>query len=328
MNLTRRGAVVAVAVVVGVWLGGSFGARALNVVVAPSLAVLVFAVGYVALTDRPKVERTVPEPGWKNDSRIMTLSIETNAVATITDRLTGVSPERIERAVSTDRSIEYAITLAQRGVHRVGPLTVTVSDPLGMVTKQYQYIDFDPIVVYPDIQQLTTTVLAPFTESHGRIERQEFERLREYEPGESLRNVHWKTSAKHDDLFVVEYTHSGATGVSVVAEAVSGEKNADVMASATASIVCFLLSKGVSVELTVPNGRLEHGHADRQRTLELLAATTPGRVRIDRIDTADVYVLGERGRAIVEVGTHRFPFEQLTGSPGDQPERTIRGVLS
>lgn len=313
MNLTRRGIVVGGGAIVGVVLGAWFGARSLDVVVVPALAVLAFAVGHVTLTDQPEVERTSPEPGVPGDIRTISLKIKSNAIVTVTDQIDGVSPETVEIAVSGDGSAEYDVTLSQRGVHPVGPLSVTVRDPLGLVSKRYQYTDFDPVVVYPDTRRLTATdVFASLTAARGTIERQEFERLREYTPGESLHNVHWKTSAKHQNLFVVEHTQDGETSVSVVSEAFGGKNNADVMARATASIVCFLLKHDVNVDLTVPNDHLEREHAtSRQHVLELLAKATPGRVRTDRIESADVCVRGERGRAIVEIDGTQVPFDQL-----------------
>lgn len=313
MNLTRRGAVVVSVAVVGVVLGASFGARSLDVVVVPAFAVLAFAVGQVTLTDRPTVDRTVPDPGMPGDTRTVDLQIETSAMGTVTDRIDGVSPATVELAVSGDGSIEYEVTLSRRGVHSVGPLSVTVRDPLGLITEQYQYTDFDPVVVYPDTRQLTATaVFGEFIGAQGSVERQEFERLREYTPGESLRNVHWKTSAKHQDLVVVEHTQRDDTSVSVVAESIGGENNADAMARAAASIVCFLLERDINVDLTVPNGRLEREHVNsRQTVLEFLAKTAPGRVPTDRIESADVCVFGEHGRASVEIDNNRVPFERL-----------------
>lgn len=314
MKLTRRGTVVVGAAIVGVVLGASFGARSLDVVVVPALAVLTFAVGQVALTDRPQVDRAVLDPGTPGEDRTVELQIDTNTMATVVDRIDGVSPETVELAVSGDGLIEYDVTLSRRGVHTVGPLSITVRDPIGLVTEQYQYTDFDPVVVYPDTRRLTQpAVFDSLTETRGTIERQEFERLREYTPGESLRNVHWKTSAKHQDLFVVEHTRGGESGVSVVAESFGGETNADAMARAAASIVCFLLEHDVNVDLTVPNGRLEREQIhSRWPVLELLANADPGRVPTARIEAADVYVLGESGRATVKLDDDRFPFERLT----------------
>lgn len=313
MKLTRRGAVVGGGVVVGVLLGAWFGARSLDVVVVPAVTVLVFAVGQITLTDRPVVERMSTEPGVAGDTRTISLQIETTAMATITDQIDGVSPETTELAVSGDGSVEYDVTLSRRGVHQVGPLSVTVGDTLGLVTERYQYTDFDPVIVYPQTRRLATTdMFAPLTAQQGTVERQEFERLREYTPGESLHNVHWKTSAKHQELFVVEHTQGGESGVSVVAESIGGENNADVMARAAASIVSFLLEHDVNVDLTVPNGHLEREHANSQQSvLELLAKATPGRVQTARIESADVYIRGERGHAIVEIDDNQVPFNQL-----------------
>lgn len=324
MKLTRRGIVVVGVALLAFVLGANFGARALDTVVVPAIAVLAVAVVQVALTDRPTVERSVPDPGFPGDSRTMRLRLNTTGIVSFTDHLgTGegeeIRPAIVDRTVTADQTIEYDVELVRRGAHDIGPLSVSVRDSLGLVTKQYRYTDFEPLVVYPELRSLTSpTPFAAVTETQERIERQEFDQLREYVPSDSLRNVHWKTSAKQqDDLFVVEYTHSGGTGVSIVAEATADRSgnSVDAMATATASIVTYLLDHDIRVSLAVPNGHLEHGRDEFRRAelLDLLARTRPGRVSTEHVESADVYILGERGQVTIETDEQRFSFDELIG---------------
>lgn len=341
MKLTRRGIVVVGVALLAFVLGANFGARALDAVVVPAIAILVVAVIQVTLTERPEIERSVPEPGFRGESRTMRLHLDTRGIVTITDHLgEGLSPQTVDRTVTgTGAQTEYDVEFVQRGVYDTGPLSVGVRDSLGLVTKQYQYTGFEPLIVYPDIKQLTSpTPLTAVTMAEERIERQEFDQLREYVPSDPLRDVHWKTSAKHqDDLLVVEYTHRGGEGVSVVAEATADHNgnSVDAMATATASVVAHLLDHGIEVSLSVPNGHLEYG-CDQKKMLDLLARTRPGRVSTEHVESADVYILGERGRATIEVDGQQTSFGQLIGretientdsdSSGDRETGTKRSV--
>jgi uncharacterized protein (DUF58 family) len=320
MKLTRRGTGVLGIGVLAFFLGTIFGARALDAVVVPVIAVLVIAVVQVKLTDRPEVSRTTPEPGVSGEKRTMRVRLATDGVVTVTDRLgSGLAPEMIERTVAGKTTVEYDVELQKRGVHNVGPLLVNVRDSLGLITTQYRYSGFEPLVVYPSIREITSPALSGMINTEGRIERQTFDRLREYAPSDSLRDVHWKTSAKRqDELYVVEYSQGAEEGISIAAEATADQKGAsvDAMATATASVVAYLLDHGAEVSLTVPNGSIDRETNDRQHqeTLALLARTRPGRVSVESIESADVYILGEKGGATIEIDGEQIPFDQLTNN--------------
>jgi uncharacterized protein (DUF58 family) len=324
MKLTRRGKAVVGTGFLAFFLGTIFGARALDAVVVPVIAMLVIAITQVKLTDSPDVNRSVPEPGFPGEKRTMRVRIDASGIVTITDRLgSGLRPRTVERTVAGDETIEYDVELTQRGVHDIGPLSISVRDSLGLVATQYRYSGFEPLLVYPSVRQLTSPdSLSGIIDTGGQVERQAFDQLREYVPGDSLRDIHWKASAKHqDDLFVVEYTHENEEDISIAAEATADQSgvSVDSMATATASVVAYLLDHGVEVNLSVPNGSLDCHNNERkhQETLALLARARPGRVSMDHVESADVYILGESGQATIEIGGRKIPFNQLTNSDGN-----------
>jgi uncharacterized protein (DUF58 family) len=327
MKLTRRGIAVVGIGLVAFFLGAIFGARALDAVVVPVIAVLAVALAQVTLADRPEVERFVPKPGFSGEKRTMRIQFDTDGIVTVTDQLgSGLRPQMVERTVAGNMTVEYDVELAQRGAHTIGPLSVSVRDSLGLITTQYRYSGDESLLVYPPMQQITSPgPLSGMVETQGRIERESFDKLREYEPGDSLRDIHWKTSAKRqDDLFVVEYTHGNEEGISIAAEATADHDGAsvDAMATATASVVAYLLDHGADVSLAVPNGSIDHIHNANQRRkiLSLLAQTRPGRVSLENMENTDIYVLGERGQATIEVDGQQVPFDQLI-SNGDTTNR-------
>jgi uncharacterized protein (DUF58 family) len=320
MKLTRRGTGVLGIGLLAFFLGTVFGARALDAVVVPVIAVLAIALVQVWLTDRPKIERSVYEPGFPGEERTMRVRFDTNGIVSVTDRLgDGLRPGMVERTVAGETTIAYDVELAQRGVKDIGPLSVSTRDSLGLITTEHHYTEFEPLLVYPSMRQIASPgLISGMVETEGRIERQTFDQLREYAPGDSLRDIHWKTSAKHqDDFYVVEYSHGDEEHISIAAEATADHSgvSVDAMATATASIVTYLLDHGAEVQLAVPNGSIDEETSDRrQEILTLLARTRPGRVSMEAVESADIYVLGEGGQATIEVDGQRIPFGQLTSN--------------
>ncbi len=333
MMLTARGAVVTVAALGAFAVGAVFGQPGLNAVAAPAIIGLLVGFVQVWRADRPRVERILPGPGFPGDTRTMCLDVDASGPTTLRDRLgAGLRPRTHVATLGGGGRVEYDLELARRGVHEVGPTTVTVRDALGLVTHDYTYRDTDDLLVYPAVEPVTAGgVFAGLVERSGSPERSAFDSLREYVPGDALRDVHWKSSAKRDGLVVMEFAAEDEGAVSVVAEATADPDgaNADAMAAAAASVVAHLLDAGVEVELVAPGGRLDAGLGERQRraAFELLARTPPGRVETEALERADVRIRADDG-ATVEVGDRRVPFERLVEDDVGFARRGREGVAA
>lgn len=313
MRPTRRALALVCLGALCIWLATEFGARSLNAVVVPILVVLAAGVVQLSFTERPTVHRSQPEAGFPGDTRTVSVDIETDdpLAAHITEQVgDGLQTDFTSPTRSLPTTIEYDIELERRGEHRVGPLTLTVRDVFGVATRKFQYPKRTPVLVYPTLYDLTRTTDALGGYDEPFNERESFEELREYVHGDSLRDIHWKTSAKRDDLVVMEFDSTTDSGLAIAAEATSGY--ADEMASATASIAIHLLDAGRSVTLSLPDGRIERadGESQRDRILSALARAGPGRVEASE---ADIHVLADADGTHVTVETRELPFERLTG---------------
>lgn len=104
----------------------------------------------------------------------------------------------------------YQIVCRPRGVYRVGPVRVRVSDPLGLAKVEAVGDRVDRLIVYPEAEDL-----AGFPATRGRDPSdnavrpefahrggEDFFTLREYRHGDDLRLVHWPSSAKRDELML------------------------------------------------------------------------------------------------------------------------------
>ncbi|EMA44229.1 DUF58 domain-containing protein [Halococcus saccharolyticus] len=314
MRPTRRAIVLAFVCVLAVWLAATFGARSLNAVVVPGVVALAAGAIQLRLADRPTIDRRQPTAGFPGESRTIRVDIDAD------DALTARIEEVVDDGLRTDFSpakralpatLEYDIELAERGEYRLGPLTLTVTDVLGLFTKTFTYAKRTPLLIYPECYRLTG-VDSAFGGHDPFDDREAFDELREYVPGDSLRDVHWKSSAKRDDLVVMEFDSAAdASEVTVAVEAVAGYD--DAMATAAASIVTHLLDAGFAVELVYPGGRIEQAGGDpqRERVLRTLARAGPGRV--ESTDAA-IHVLADAGGTHVTVADRETPFDRLTGA--------------
>jgi uncharacterized protein (DUF58 family) len=97
----------------------------------------------------------------------------------------------------------------QRGVFTLGPTSLLTGDPLGIFEVELRYPRSTPLVVMPPVVSLPSIEVASGGRvGAGRPRPNASERtvsattVREYDPGDSPRWIHWRTSARHDALYV------------------------------------------------------------------------------------------------------------------------------
>jgi uncharacterized protein (DUF58 family) len=106
----------------------------------------------------------------------------------------------------------YSLTGRRRGYYPIGPLMTLGGDLLGSATYEHRYQRDDFVIVYPKIVALRTLGF-PSQSPMGTLPSREhlFEDpsrilgVRDYQPGDSLRKMDWKTSARLDSLQVRRY---------------------------------------------------------------------------------------------------------------------------
>ncbi|QXJ25391.1 DUF58 domain-containing protein [Actinomadura graeca] len=115
--------------------------------------------------------------------------------------------DRIEPRGS--RELGYRIRSDVRGRYRVGPLTVRLADPFGMVELVRSFSLSDRLTVTPAIVPLPAGRLAgAWTGGGDSVARavsaagEDDVAPREYRHGDDLRRVHWRSTARHGELMV------------------------------------------------------------------------------------------------------------------------------
>ena len=132
--------------------------------------------------------------------------------------LVGVVPPRSSVAAS------YTEPCYQRGQFRFSPLVMESSAPFGLFRARRSVQAPVRVVVYPQVfpfQGIQTTSSPTEGRSLPTPARHagEFRGSREYQPGDSPRSVHWRSSARQGRLMVKEYDRSPETQVTVAFDA-------------------------------------------------------------------------------------------------------------
>lgn len=320
MNLTRRGRGV-------VWVAGFaflwalvFGLESLNAVVVSAVVALGIGGLWIHRVDAPTVERFAPQPGHAGNQRLVRFQLRADGSprATIVDQLPpgveAVAEDNRLRRVLDGRTIGYSVIPEERGIHQLGPLEVEITDPFGLVATRYELDATTELVTYPRVYELGGLSGIRISDIGGSLrERNEFDRVREYERGDPLRDIHWRSTAKHpEDLIVKEFiARTDANRTRILAECEQG--GADAMAMAAASVAITLMNDGIDVGLTVADETIavESGQNHRARILETLASTEGG-YPTDQGTAGTIRVhAGGNGDVTVTIGTNSMPFERL-----------------
>ncbi|MDX2075195.1 MAG: DUF58 domain-containing protein [bacterium] len=99
-----------------------------------------------------------------------------------------------------------------RGEFRLGPMILRSGDPFGLFTARRLINATSRIVVYPSMVKLSHVDLPMGMLSGGEAQRQRSHYVttnaagvREYAMGDSINRVHWRTTARRDQLMVKEF---------------------------------------------------------------------------------------------------------------------------
>lgn len=296
--LTRRGRFV-FALGFGVYVAAwAFGSKPLYPVATGLLLVVAVAWVWVRLADRPfDVER-----GWGDREHVegddvpvlAELKATGNvmpAAVTLVERVGRLGEQRhVLRRNGSRLSIRYVLEKLPRGRYEFAEVRAELADPFGLECAVVPLPAPGALLVYPRLVRLGTL----FSESGERsqdgrrllLRRNsgfELHSVREYEQGESLRRVHWPSTARRAQLMVKELEDSPRDEIAVLLDAdrhaVVGD-SFEVQVRAAGSILDAYVRRGRRAVLVVNSERREvqqvHSPAaDWRRALELLAAVEP-----------------------------------------------------
>jgi uncharacterized protein (DUF58 family) len=280
-----------------------FGSPALYPVAAGLVIVVALAVAWVRITVRqPRVRRRWRHEGVveRDDVRIeLVLEREPglplpNVVAH--EQVGRVGEEEVElrphgRGV---HSGSYRLHDVPRGRHRFAPLRLSIADPFGLAETSLALDEQQALVVFPRLTELERLFFdGGAGADHGRrllLRRPvgfDLHSVRDYQQGESLRRVHWPSTARRGSLMVKELEDSPRDEVAVLLDGdpaglagSSPDSSFDAAVRVAGSILLAQIRRGRRCVLVLNTAGREmqavsSDGPEWQRALELLAAAEP-----------------------------------------------------
>ena len=128
-------------------------------------------------------------------------------------------------SASTEDEIQYQLRPTERGEYFFGNLNVYVSSPLHLISRRFTFDKDAMVPTYPSYIQLRKYDLIAFSNNlfqYGikKIRRightMEFEQIKEYVPGDDIRTLNWKATAKKNALMVNQFQDEKSQSVYMV----------------------------------------------------------------------------------------------------------------
>lgn len=180
----------------------------------------------------------------------------------------------------------YRLPTERRGVFEIGPLTVHMRDPFGLAEKSGDAAPATKLTVYPKVVPIEPLPHTLGHDPHAGADHatalgrggEDFYALREYQTGDDLRRVHWKSTARLGELMIRqdEMPWQGrATVVLDLRQAMHDAASLERAISAAASIVSVCWQHRSLVRLASTDGTdsgFAAGHAHVDAILEYLAS--------------------------------------------------------
>lgn len=133
----------------------------------------------------------------------------------------------IERKIkaSSQDELNYFLRPTERGEYSFGNLNVYVSSPLRIISRRFKFDGNKMVPTYPSYIQLRKYDLMAFSNNlfqYGikKIRRightMEFEQIKEYVPGDDIRTLNWKATAKKNALMVNQFQDEKSQSVYMI----------------------------------------------------------------------------------------------------------------
>ncbi len=205
------------------------------------------------------------------------------------DVIVAIPPLRAGRSVS----VPYRLPTNRRGTLRVGPLAIERRDPLGLWHSHRPVGDAVTLLVQPHVIALHPRPSGRARHLDGPVSEnaprgtQTFHSLREYTPGDDIRRIHWRSTARTGMLMVQDHVDTSEPSTVVVLDLRAGHYDGERFEDAVdvaASIVAASQEKGFPVRLvttagtslTVRTGQRGRGLADYLTTVEAIDGSAAG----------------------------------------------------
>lgn len=296
LGVVRPLAWLLAAVAVVLWVAGlRLGWRELVIAAVVLTAALVLSTAFL-------IGRTAYDVGLDlNRTRIVVGERAVGAVTLANPGGRAILPSRVLLPVGAGRGVFevgrlaagarveeiFAIPTQRRGVLDVGPVSVVRGDPLGLFERVHRRDEPVQLFVHPRTVAFDGQSLGFLRDLEGLpaadLSRDDiaFHALREYRPGDDLRHVHWKSTARTGDVMMRQFEQTRRShfvvGVSRSPLDYADADEFELAISTAGSVGLRALRDSNTVEVRVQGGRL--AAASGKQLLDSLAALEPSSPR-------------------------------------------------
>lgn len=160
----------------------------------------------------------------------------------------------------------FAVPTAHRAVIVAGPALSVRGDQLGLLRRTNRWSEPIELFVHPKTTRLNATARGLVRDLEGQPTRVitdsdlAFHALRPYEPGDDIRNVHWRTSARTGQLMIRQYQETRRSQLLLLFSAEAAQYASDsefeLGVSVTASIGCQVIREETDLNVLWEGGTL------------------------------------------------------------------------
>lgn len=187
------------------------------------------------------------------------------------------------------QSFSYQLRCSKRGIYAFPPVVLESSAPLGFFPARRRCAASSRLVVYPVGPHIAPSMIrnySPFSSVHGCSfalagQSHDFLGIREHQPGEGTRFVHWPSTARAKKLMVKEFKELTAQGITIFIETTGGanfgegkESTLEYEIKLAASLVQYTQQRNLQLALIAASGKDLRSlrHPKRLEALEFLAS--------------------------------------------------------
>ena len=319
-TVTPAGVLILLAATVGLGAGIAAGWVELMVAGAVAWVLLLLSVPFLFGANAYHVDLGIA------DARVVAGAEVVGDIAVVNHGRSATLPGRIDIPVG-DGLIELGVPLLRpshtvsqsltipaphRGIIVVGPATTVRTDPIGLLRREHAWDDRHELFVHPRTVVVPSTSAGLVRDLEGNPTRQlvdadmSFHAIREYVPGDSRRQIHWKSTAKTGRLMVRQFEESRRSRLAVVLSLAADEYASDdefeLGVSAAASLGVQAIRDGRDLDV-VTGAEVPEVVRGRMRAIHTLASSSP-RVLLDEFSA-------------VESLEHTMPIEEVCRLTGE-----------
>ncbi|HSU75051.1 MAG TPA: DUF58 domain-containing protein [Terrabacter sp.] len=253
----------------------------------------------------------------------------------------------------------FVVPTSRRGVIQVGPATTVQGDPLGLMRRTLTWTERTELFVHPRTVALESLGAGLLRDLEGSTTEDvsmsdlAFHALREYQPGDDRRYIHWRSSAKAGKLLVRQFLDTRRSHVTVIVDPdpeqyrsghgrtgrTDADVERDVMAAnaptATQADVETAISVGSSImvrvmldeqDCTIVCGTQRVTKSVPQVGLDAMSRVEPGPVELLTASLAAAELAPDTSTCFLVTGPHR-PFVELQRAAAQFPPEVTRVVV-